>query len=54
MGSGGVRIAPPLLQRLFEKDPLSAGREEQRIDRLYKQARAEGVAKRLEARQEFA
>src|SRR5262245_32432094 len=43
VGSGGVRIAPRLLQRLFEKDSLSAGGDEQRVDRLYQQARAEGV-----------
>ena len=43
MGSGGVRITPRLLQRLFEKDSLPAGGHEQRIDCLHQQSRAERV-----------
>ena len=43
VGSGGVRITPRLLQRLFENDSLPAGGHEQRIDCLHQQSRAERV-----------
>src|SRR5262249_13696832 len=38
---GGVRVAPEALQRMVEKEPLPARREEKRIDRLNQQPHAE-------------
>src|SRR5690348_9433467 len=43
MGCGGMRIAPNLLQLLFEKDSVTAGRNEQGIDRLDEKPGAEAV-----------
>ena len=41
MRSGGVRVAPEALQRMVDEQPLPAGCEEQRVDRLDQEPRAE-------------
>src|SRR4051794_36829080 len=41
MRGGRVGVAPGTLQRLVQEQPLPAGREEQRVDRLHQQPHAE-------------